>query len=290
MRLQAPAKINLLLSVRPGAGDDGYHDVETVMCPLALADEVLVEEAGDPGIAFSCVPDPLSGAPSSANLAYRAAELLARSCGIEPSLRICIEKRIPAQAGLGGGSSDAGAVLRGLARLWDVALDDARLRAAATSLGADVPFFVDGRTGYFVGRGDRPVEFFAGFEQPLVLVKPDDGVSTAQAYRELDRLRPRRADAEALRAALRAGDVAAAIDACGNNMEAAARSLAPGVDAVFAYLESWNGRVGAPLLCGSGSCVAAFARDDAAAREACRCARERGWWACATRTVAGGGA
>ena len=192
---QAHAKVNLLLSVRPGAAPDGYHAVETVLCALELCDEVAVEPSEASGIALLCDPDPLDGRPAEGNLAYRAAAAACAAFGVEPSLRIRIAKRIPLQAGLGGGSSDAGAVLRCLAALWGVDPRDPRLERAAASLGADVPFFLDERPGHYAGRGDVLVERLSPLRLPVALVKPPVGVSTAEAYRALDRLAPAELDA-----------------------------------------------------------------------------------------------
>ena len=283
---QAHAKVNLLLSVRPGAAPDGYHAVETVLCALELCDEVAVEPSEASGIALLCDPDPLDGRPAEGNLAYRAAAAACAAFGVEPSLHIRIAKRIPSQAGLGGGSSDAGAVLRCLAALWGVDPRDPRLERAAASLGADVPFFLDERPGHYAGRGDVLVERLAPLRLPVALVKPPVGVSTAEAYRALDRLAPAELDARPLLDALRAGDAGSVPFRCGNNMESAARSVAPALDGVFAFLEGEEGLAGRPLLCGSGSCVAAFAEDAGAAEGVARRARAAGWWACATSTVA----
>lgn len=283
---KAHAKVNLLLSVRPGAAPDGYHAVETVLCALGIADDVSVEPADEAGIALACDPDPLGGRPAEGNLAYRAAAAACAAFGVEPRLRIRVAKRVPSQAGLGGGSSDAGAVLRCLAGLWGVEPSDGRLERVAASLGADVPFFLDERPGRYAGRGDVLVERFAPFALPVVLVKPPVGVSTGEAYRALDRLAPAELDAAPLLGALRAGDAGSVPLLCGNNMESAARAVAPALGAVFSLLEGVQGTVGRPLLCGSGSCVAAFAEDEGAAEEVARRARGAGWWACATSTLA----
>ncbi len=290
MQLLAHAKINLLLSVRPGVDATGYHAVTSVMCALELADAVRVEplpEGAEPGVHLTCRPDPLAaqGRPASDNIAHRAARALAAGLGRPLALKVAIDKAIPSQAGLGGGSADAGAVLRALAALWGLDARDVRLRGVAASLGADVPFFLDETPCLFTGRGDVPVERFAPFALPVALVKPPVGVSTAQAYRVLDGLAPTEPDPAPLLAALRARDAAALPALCANNMEGAARACAPELDAVFAFLAGQPGCSAPALLCGSGSCVAQFARTDADAAEIAAAAAERGWWSCATRTL-----
>jgi len=281
------AKLNLLLSVVPGAQADGYHAVTTVMCPLELADDVRVREGGAPGVRLTCTPDPLpAGAPPERNIAHRAAVALAGEFGREPALDIEIRKVIPSQAGLGGGSSNAAAVIRCLARLWGIDPFDGRLLRVAASLGADVPFFLHDTVTLLEGRGDVPVEHFVPFSVPVCLVKPPAGVSTADAYRVFDELAPATVDAGPLVAALRGGDAPAALAASANNMEAAAFRLVPGLADVYAHLDEQPALVRPPILCGSGSCVAGFMSSDVDAEHAAFAARERGWWACATRTHA----
>ena len=155
VRLIAPAKINLALEVlhkRP----DGYHEIDTVMTTLDLADRVTITQR-EPGAGLEVI---LTGAHASGidpedDLAGRAARLLAEETGHAADLRIEIEKRIPSPAGLGGGSSDAAAVLRGLNALWSLNLDTEALAIIGARIGSDVPFFVIGGTARCTGRGDR---------------------------------------------------------------------------------------------------------------------------------------
>ncbi len=293
VKVDAHAKINLSLSVRPGADATGYHEVETVVCPLELADSVVVRlsEPGA-GISLACRPDPLEGDPrgAAANLAYRAAEAFARAFGREPDCAIAVEKAVPAQAGLGGGSADAAAVIRCLAELWGVFPSgrfdpfDARVLEVASGLGADVAACLFDAPVLLTGRGDVPREAFAPFSAPLALVKPDAGVPTVAAYRKLDELGVPPVAVEPVAEALRRGDAPAALRCAGNSMRLPALALAPELRDVFAFLSSGAGVVCEPLLCGSGSCVAAFSADDFSAAELARAAREAGWWSCATRT------
>jgi 4-diphosphocytidyl-2-C-methyl-D-erythritol kinase len=285
---RAHAKLNLLLAVEPGVRPDGYHAVTTVMCALELADDVSVEEASaGSGVALCCEPDPLpAGSRPQDNLAWRAAEALARRVGRPADVSISIRKRVPSQAGLGGASSDAAAVLRALARLWGLEPADPALYEVAASLGADVPFFLDEVPTLLDGRGDVPRERFAPFVAPLVLAKPPAGVPTGAAYAALDRIAPPVPAGDTLISALRARDVAAVLHSCANNMEPAAREVAPEVGEVLLFLGSRPGALGAPLLCGSGSCTALFVEDAAVADRIAREARGRGWWAAATSTLA----
>lgn len=289
MHEEAHAKINLLLSVHPGPDERGYHRVDTIMVPLALHDDVDVCLSDQPGIEFSCTPNPLPpGSDPSVNLAYRAAVAMGTCFDRPLSLSIAVHKRIPSQAGLGGGSSNAAAVIRALARLWDIASDDERLLAVAASLGADVPFFLYERPLLLGGYGDRPEAFFGGFERPVVLVKPAGGVSTMEAYRVLDELAPAAAAPDAMAEALERGTVDEALGLMANTMEGAARLLQPELNDVFAFLASQGESVVAgPLLCGSGSCVAAFVATPEAGKDVAKEAQWRGWWAVATQTYGG---
>ena len=152
-RTLAPAKVNLVLRVGPRRSD-GYHDIRSLMVPLGLADEVEVAvSTGRPGpVTCRCPGHPeLDG---SANLAARAAEALRRRLGRGDAVDVVVRKRIPITAGLGGGSSDAAAVLRCLARAWRVR-DRRVLRAAALEAGSDVPFFLAGGPAWAAGRGER---------------------------------------------------------------------------------------------------------------------------------------
>ena len=190
MQERAHAKVNLVLSVTPGVCEGAYHEVRTVMCALELHDEVeLCELAAGEGLVFSCDPDPLpEGADPATNLAYRAAVGMAEAFEKPLGMSVALRKRVPSQAGLGGGSSDAAAVMRGLARMWQIDLDDERVVRLAQSLGADVAFFLHEVPSYLDGRGDVLRETFAPFSVPIVLVKPDQGVSTGACYRLLDEM------------------------------------------------------------------------------------------------------
>ena len=288
MQERAHAKVNLVLSVAPGVCEGAYHEVRTVMCALGLHDEVeLCELAAGEGLVFSCEPDPLpAGADPAANLAYRAAVGMAEAFEKPLDMSVALRKHVPSQAGLGGGSSDAAAVMRGLARMWQIDLDDERVVRLAQSLGADVAFFLHEVPSYLDGRGDVLRETFAPFSVPVVLVKPDQGVSTGACYRLLDEMATSVPQVGPMLEALRTRDVPGALAAVANNMEPAALQLAPAIAEVFAFLQDSGVCQAGPLLCGSGSCVCAFVDDLAVAERLAAQAREHGWWACASTTLA----
>lgn len=186
LTLAAPAKINLWLRIF-GRRPDGFHDLETRMLALELADEVTLEHLpqGAPGtVVFSC-SDPSLPVDDS-NLARRAVTLLAEQQGRPlPAVRVHLEKRIPHGAGLGGGSSDAAAVLRGLNDLLQLGLSLETLSHLAARLGSDVPFFLIGGAADCTGWGEivTPVSGFTP-RCPVLLVKPPFPVPTPWAYQQ----------------------------------------------------------------------------------------------------------
>lgn len=191
LRAPAPAKVNLGLRVaarRP----DGRHELESVFVPLDLRDEVSIEvsAAAEPAVALE-VGGEDAGVPAGAtNLAARAAAAFLDAVDRRLALRIRLTKRIPAAAGLGGGSSDAGAVLRALAAHLPDALAPGALAALALGLGADVPFFLDPRPAWVGGVGER-VEPLPGVPAlALLLANPGMPLSTAGVYRAFDALHP----------------------------------------------------------------------------------------------------
>ncbi|MBI5526114.1 MAG: 4-(cytidine 5'-diphospho)-2-C-methyl-D-erythritol kinase [Deltaproteobacteria bacterium] len=186
--LRAPAKVNLYLRIL-GRRPDGFHDIESLVVPVRLFDRIEVEKALR-GVGFSCTG--LPGVPPEENLAHRAAKAFIDAFGPGGGVRIRVKKTIPAGAGLGGGSSDAAAVLSGMDRLFPGLATPAALAELAASLGSDVPFFLGGRPAWIRGRGDmveplkRPLPPFRA-----VLVYPGFGVSTAWAYGAWDSQHPR---------------------------------------------------------------------------------------------------
>ncbi len=173
----APAKVNLWLRVL-GRRPDGYHEIETILQTIDLADRLILEEA-EAGIRLEC-SDPRLSCDES-NLVYQAAKLL-RSLAPDRGAHIYLEKNIPWQAGLGGGSSDAAAALRGLNRLWELGLATEDLLPMASSLGSDVSFFLTGGTAVATGRGENIRTLPLQLNLALVLIKPPFGLSTPQVY------------------------------------------------------------------------------------------------------------
>jgi 4-diphosphocytidyl-2-C-methyl-D-erythritol kinase len=185
LRVRAFAKINVTLKVL-GRRPDGYHDLRTVMQSIALHDRLSFDAASGPLVIECSNPD----VPTDrTNLVWRAASLVWRAAGRSGPMRgvrVTIDKRIPLQAGLGGGSADAAATLRSLSRLWCPRLTPGQLTDIAARLGADVPFFLTGGTALGVDRGDRVFSLADARPAWVVLAKPDFGVGTPDAYRWFD--------------------------------------------------------------------------------------------------------
>ncbi len=167
VRLPACAKINLTLEVL-GRRSDGYHEVVSILQTIDLADRVDLEPGS--GLRVVCDDPALDG---DANLAWQAAEALARRAGIQPRARVFIRKCIPVGMGLGGGSSDAAAALVGLNRMWGLGLGLDGLSEIAAELGSDVPFFLTGGTALAEGRGEVVTPLPGMPEFPVLLVCPD---------------------------------------------------------------------------------------------------------------------
>lgn len=177
--VRAPAKVNLILRVR-GRRPDGYHEIASLMQRIDLCDEVALSLAGGELTVSTDHPEVPDGPE---NLAHRAAEVLLRSRDLGVGVRIQITKRIPVGAGLGGGSSDAAATLRGLNALLGLGLHPAELARLGAGLGADIPFFFAGGSGALVGGIGDQVEEVHGLP-PLwyVVVNPGFSVSTRWVY------------------------------------------------------------------------------------------------------------
>jgi 4-diphosphocytidyl-2-C-methyl-D-erythritol kinase len=180
MKLRAHAKINIGLHIL-GKRTDGYHDLETVFHEINMFDEIELE----PHDRLMMTADSILVPIDETNLCLRAAQLLQSELKVQQGVMINLKKNIPIGAGLGGGSSDAAAVLVGLNKLWGLKLKNNRLRKIATEIGSDIPFFVEGGTAYATGRGEILQHFDLDIPFWIVLVTPPRHVSTAWAYQSL---------------------------------------------------------------------------------------------------------
>ncbi len=192
LRLRAAAKINWSLEVLRKQ-PDGYHEVRTVLQTIALSDWLTLTPADGISLEITGEADALASEPEESNLAYRAAELLRETARAAAGVRIELEKRVPVAAGLGGGSSDAAAVLRGLRELWQLskdAIDDAALVAVAAAVGSDVPFFLRGGCALASGRGTELTPLPDSPRRRLIVAWPERDASSDKTARMYGAIRP----------------------------------------------------------------------------------------------------
>ena len=274
--VDAPAKINLALHVLARRAD-GYHDIETLFQAVDLCDRVEVWREGT-GAELTVRGD--DAGPLKENLALRAARAYLADLGGEPAgVRIRLDKRIPAGAGLGGGSSDAAATLRALDRLFGGAVAPDRLVAMGARLGSDVPFFLGGSPLALArGRGEVLESGTTLPSLPGIVLMPAARMATAEAYRALDRYREARGPGAAhgrLSPPDSWDDVAARAR---NDFEGVVAAERPGVAEALAALRATNPLLA--LLCGSGAACFALYRNDRAADQAAAALPPRAGWRC----------
>ncbi|MET0247365.1 MAG: 4-(cytidine 5'-diphospho)-2-C-methyl-D-erythritol kinase [Sphingomonas sp.] len=264
----AYAKLNLALHVRSRRAD-GYHELETLFAFVDLGDIVRIR----PGNGFT-VTGPFAGALQGEgdNLVMRAAARFAERFGGGP-WAIELEKHLPVASGIGGGSADAAATLRALARLQGMDID--ALYPIADALGSDVPACLFGVTALGTGRGERldPIDGLAG--QPVLMVNPGVGVSTAEVFRRWDGVD---------RGPIGGGDLLERALSGRNDLEAPARAIAPAIDSVLAALSEQPGVILARMSGSGATCFALFDCVEAR-RAAAQAVAQAGWWIAETRLV-----
>ena len=261
IRRDAHAKVNLFLRVI-STREDGYHEIESLVVPISLADRIVVRPAEE--LRVEIVGEP-AFSPGGLNLALVAALALADACAEAGGALVEIEKRIPVAGGLGGGSADAAATLLALNELWGCEVDAATLEQIGERVGSDVPAMLSRESVLMGGRGER----LAPAEVPpfhWVLVRLGFGVRSPDAYRWWDEAGGGTGpDPDALLAAATAGDAEALGPLLFNDLERPVAARHPEIgEAARALIES--GALGA-IMSGSGSSVIGLARDEAHARE-----------------------
>lgn len=260
----APAKVNLHLELL-GKRADGYHELETLMVGVNLYDGLEVAESTDNQVSLTLER---GAAPVGAdNLVCKAAEAVRQVAGIERGVRLRLCKRIPSEAGLGGGSSDAAMTLLALNSLWKLGWSRDRLLQVAAGLGSDVGFFLEPTAAWCTGRGEVVEPVAVGGTFHFVVVKTALGCPTAEVYRRV-RFADSGSDGKAALAALAAGDPIRLAKNLHNRLQAAALEFQPGLAEAIELLASC--RPLATLLCGSGSAIFGLCSDR---RDAIRVAR-----------------
>ena len=235
----APAKLNLFLHV-VGRRDDGYHLLQSVFMLLDWHDTLHFERRADAALSREDIGNPVP----EHDLVLRAARALQAATGCREGAHITLDKQLPSQAGLGGGSSDAASCLLALNRLWNTGLDAAELASIGLALGADVPFFLHGHNAWVEGIGERIVPVALPAARFLV-VKPPAGLETATIFREPDLRRDSCA-------AIISGFAANPLQFGRNDLQPVAQRLCPEVGQALDWLAS-QGLAG--RMTGSGSAV-----------------------------------
>ena len=270
IEIHVPAKLNLFLEVH-GKRGDGFHQLETVMAKVGLFDTITFRSIDEPEITLkvrnaSRASNGAEDIPTDhRNLLWRAVERVRTKFGIERGALVELVKRIPAQAGLGGGSADAAAGLVAANLGWRIGATHAELSDLAAELGSDVPFFLHGSPALCQGRGERVTPYAGnGIPSHFVIAKPDEGFSTAEVYAALNiphtpRPVPR---------TLHAGSIF-------NRLETAANSLSDTCRRLKSDMQG-AGLSGA-MMTGSGSAVFGVCRSARQALRTMHLLRARGW-------------
>ncbi len=254
--VHAPAKINLTLDI-VGVRKDGYHLLESVFQAVSVYDTVTAQKAED-----ITLDAPGCDCPVEKNTAYKAAVAFFAATGISGGVHLTVEKRIPQQAGMGGGSADAAGVLWALNRLYEANLTAEQLCEIGLTIGADVPFCVMGGTAFVTGIGEGLQSLPALPDCYIVIAQPQEGISTKEAYAAVDNAEIHaRPDNTPAIAALNAGDLPSVCAQAVNVFEVATKL--EGVADIRRRMEAY-----APLcsqMTGRGSCVFAIFEDENAA-------------------------
>ena len=279
MQIRAPAKINLSLKIL-GRRNDDFHELDTLIAPISLYDEIRIDKASPgKGIKFRC--DDPSVPQGDGNLAVRAAKAFFETTEIDPAVSIELKKKIPHGAGLGGGSSDAASVCLALNELFDVKLSREALGEMAEPIGSDVPFFILGSAAICKGHGEMVTPVKLNRQFSILLLKPAFAISTAWAYSRWHNSQ----------------DIAGVRYEAQEFVEQTfVNDLERPVFEKFVFLaqlKMWllsQSEVGAALMSGSGSTMFAVMREnaDADADRVAKCAKaalDPELWTCACETI-----
>ena len=270
MEYKAYAKINWSLAIT-GTRPDGYHTLDMLMQTVTLCDRIQIE----PSHLLTCTIAGNDQVPADdTNLVMKAAAALRERFRVAEGARMHIEKNIPAGAGLGGGSADAAAALRGLAKLWKLTIKEETLADIGGKLGADVPFCLQGGLARVSGIGEKISPLGAGHALPLVIIWPDAGLSTPAVFRAYDAQTIKQTNPciDAVQQALQQKNLPSLAVSMGNALEEVAVSLLPEIAACTDALMR-KGAVRA-MMTGSGSAVfGLFDSDEKAERAARDCAQ-----------------
>ena len=250
MKINANAKINLALDVT-GKRSDGYHEVSMIMQEVSLCDkiEIIPDSSGEVKIEIKNSNLPCD----ESNIAVKAAKLFFEKTSVNDGCKIILEKHIPVCAGLGGGSSDGAAVLKSLNEIYSYPLSVDELRELALSLGADVPFFIEGKTALAKGVGEKLSKVSSKLGGTLCIIKPDIDISTPLAYKAIDSCTYPHYDIKKIKEALEKGDTETFINESGNVFEYVCCPIHPEIDEIKNHLKKCGAFFA--MMSGSGPSV-----------------------------------
>ena len=283
----APAKINLYLHVGP-LRPDGLHQLASLFVFATKGDDITIEAASELSLTIEGpFADALADLPPTKNIMWDAAQALRNATGVRQGAAITLRKNLPIASGVGGGSADAAATLRGLISLWRPEISAAALSNLAFGLGADVPACLSAAPMYVTGAGEN---ISKGPVLPplwVCLVNPGIDMPTGPIFHAFDAAFPAPQTPEAT--AIDASDyetLKALLETTRNDLEPMARQQAPAIDAVIAFLTAQPQMLISRMSGSGATCFALFSRERAAA-DAARRARAEGWWAMASPLAMG---
>lgn len=278
MKIKAHAKINLCLNV-VGKREDGYHELEMIMVPLALHDVVHIETAENDQ--FTCSDDQL--VMDESNTIVKAVVLLREKFQIQEHFHIHVDKHIPAQAGLAGGSSDGAAVLRGITELLNLPITREELAMLGKQIGADVPFCVMETSAIVKGIGEKitPISLNCPFD--ILLVKPSAGVPTGKAFSMLDFTKCDHPNCDKVAHCLCHNEFENLQSVISNSLEYSAFKIVPEIKQIEEELKAMG--FTAVLMSGSGSTVFALTRDKKLLDEAAQTMSDKGYFVEKTQII-----
>lgn len=275
MNIEAHAKINLSLNV-VRKREDGYHELEMIMVPLTLCDDITLELAKEDS--YHCNIEGL--AIDESNTVVKAVKLMKKTYGIEQCFSVHMEKRIPMQAGLAGGSADAAAVMRGINELLDLRIPVQDLSMLSKQVGADVPFCVYDTPAVVKGIGEdvRPIPVNMDFV--VLLVKPAQGVPTGKAFSLIDFAHCEHPDHKVVEDALMRGDYDQFCKCLGNTLEQPAFTMVPEIKEIKQQMLDLG--FDTALMSGSGSTVFGITRKEEFAISCAKKFEAQGHFVCLT--------
>lgn len=256
MKERAYAKINLCLDVKRRR-DDGYHDLEMVMVPLGLYDELTISLASCDEITCSDPNIPIN----ESNTVVKALNLMRKTFGFTEHFRIHIEKNIPMEAGLAGGSADAAALMRAIRKMLSLDISLEQLSMLSKEVGADVPFCIRNTPSLVKGIGEHIEPFEMNCDFHILLVKPERGVSTRQAFEMLDFTKVAHPDCTIVKQSCMVNNWNTLLHTIGNTLEFSAFQLVPEIKQIKDQLKSLG--FSTALMSGSGSTVFALTKEEA---------------------------